>query len=113
MGLVSGLLLLPLAPLRGTLWIADHLLEEAERQMADPRAVRARLAALNRALEEGTIDEATFEKEEERLLQLLASPVRFTGRSPVAAARPAPGAPDRRRRREPVPSRHRRRGGAS
>ncbi|GGU16076.1 gas vesicle protein GvpG [Streptomyces daghestanicus] len=71
MGLVSGLLLLPLAPVRGTLWVADHLLEEARRQTRDPRAVRARLAALNRALDMGAIDEAAFEREEERLLTLL------------------------------------------
>ncbi|MER5578564.1 gas vesicle protein GvpG [Streptomyces massasporeus] len=80
MGLVTGLLLLPLAPVRGTLWVADHLLQEAERQAGDPRAVQARLAALNRALEEGTIDEATFEAEEERLLARLDSPVHYTGR---------------------------------
>ncbi|MFG2679562.1 GvpL/GvpF family gas vesicle protein [Streptomyces sp. NPDC048392] len=46
-GIVSGLLLLPLAPVRGTAWIADHLLHEARRQAHDPRAVQARLAALN------------------------------------------------------------------
>ncbi|MGP2436264.1 gas vesicle protein GvpG [Streptomyces sp. JW3] len=71
MGLVSGLLLLPLAPVRGTVWIADHLLAEARRQHDDPRALQARLAALNRALEAGDIDEAAFEREEERLLTLL------------------------------------------
>ncbi|MFF5840109.1 gas vesicle protein GvpG [Streptomyces massasporeus] len=80
MGLVTGLLLLPLAPVRGTLWVADHLLQEAERQAGDPRAVQARLAALNRALEEGAIDEAAFEAEEERLLARLDSPVHYTGR---------------------------------
>ncbi|MFF9060745.1 gas vesicle protein GvpG [Streptomyces sp. NPDC014882] len=78
MGLVSGLLLLPLAPVRGTLWVADQLLHEAQRQSHDPRVVQARLAALNRALEEGAIDEAAFEKEEERLLERLESPVRYT-----------------------------------
>ncbi|MFC8880499.1 gas vesicle protein, partial [Streptomyces ardesiacus] len=31
MGLVSGLLLLPLAPVRGTAWIAVHLLQEGRR----------------------------------------------------------------------------------
>jgi hypothetical protein len=70
-GLVSGLLLLPLAPMRGTLWVADHLFAEARRQTRDPRAVQARLAALDHALDAGEIDEATFEREEERLLTLL------------------------------------------
>ncbi|MEV7797018.1 gas vesicle protein GvpG [Streptomyces sp. NPDC087512] len=80
MGIVSGLLLLPLAPVRGTAWIADHLLHEARRRLHDPRAVHARLAALNRALDEGAIDEAAFEREEERLLALLEPPARATGR---------------------------------
>lgn len=78
-GLVSGVLLLPLAPVRATLWVADHLLQEAERQAHDPRAVQARLAALNRDLDEGVIDEAAFEQEEERLLELLEHPVRYMG----------------------------------
>ncbi|MGW7266063.1 gas vesicle protein GvpG [Streptomyces sp. NPDC054842] len=82
MGLVSGVLLLPLAPVRATLWVADHLLQEAERQAHDPRAVQARLAALNRDLDEGVIDEATFEQEEERLLELLEHPVRYMGCAP-------------------------------
>ncbi|MFE7858862.1 gas vesicle protein GvpG [Streptomyces sp. NPDC101209] len=107
MGLVSGLLLLPMAPLRGTLWVADHLLQEAERQACGPRAVHARLAALNRALEEGAISEAAFEKEEERLLERLESPVRYAGRPPAA---PVPPAGDDGGR---VPARHRHRGGAS
>ena len=81
MGIVSGLLLLPLAPVRGTAWIADHLLQEARRQAHDPRAVQARLAALNRALDEGTIDEAAFEREEERLLALLERRARRGGRT--------------------------------
>jgi hypothetical protein len=77
-GLVSGLLLLPLAPVRGTVWIADHLLAEARRQTEDPRAVQARLTALNHALDAGEIDEAAFEREEERLLVLLERRTRPT-----------------------------------
>ncbi|MEU6547197.1 gas vesicle protein GvpG [Streptomyces sp. NPDC046859] len=79
MGLLTELLLLPLAPVRGTLWVTDQLRQEAERQMTDPRAVQARLVALNQALDEGVIDEAAFEEEEERLLALLGSPVPATG----------------------------------
>ncbi|MGI5391212.1 gas vesicle protein GvpG [Streptomyces sp. CA-251251] len=78
---MSGLLLLPLAPVRGTVWIADHLLQEARRQAHDPRVVQTRLAALNRALDEGAIDEATFEREEDRLLSLLERTARPAGRA--------------------------------
>ncbi|EFE66407.1 MULTISPECIES: gas vesicle protein GvpG [Streptomyces] len=99
MGIVSGLLLLPLAPVRGTAWIADHLLQEARRQFYDPRAVQARLSALNRALDEGDIDEAAFEREEERLLALLEHPARRPAGHTTATAPAALMAPAKRKRR--------------
>lgn len=71
MGLVSGILLLPLAPVRGVGWIADRLIEAAEDELYAPDAVRARLAALNEALDQGDIDLDYFEREEEKLLDLL------------------------------------------
>lgn len=71
MGLLTEVLLLPLAPVRGVLWVAQCVSDEAERQLHSPDAVRRQLVELNRALTEGEIDEATFEREEERLLDLL------------------------------------------
>ena len=35
MGLISGLLMLPLAPVRGVAWIGEQIAEEADRQL-DP-----------------------------------------------------------------------------
>jgi hypothetical protein len=104
MGLVSGLLLLPLAPVRGTLWVADHLLAESRRQAHDPRRVRARLAALNEALDEGVIDEAAFEREEERLLTLLDGLPDTPGRAqtePEALRRTKPEPPQRTKPERP------------
>lgn len=71
MGLISGILLLPLAPIRGVGWVADRLIEAAEAELYSPDAVRARLAALNEALDQGDIDLDAFEREEEHLLDLL------------------------------------------
>lgn len=71
MGLLSGILLLPLAPVRGAGWVAERLLDAAENELYDPPAVRARLRALNEALERGELELADFEREEERLLDLL------------------------------------------
>ncbi|ONK11160.1 gas vesicle protein GvpG [Streptomyces sp. MP131-18] len=71
MGLLSGLLLLPLAPARGAGWLAERVADAAEREAADPAPVRARLAALHRALADGEIGLDAFEAEEERLLRLL------------------------------------------
>ena len=43
MGLFSALLTLPLAPVRGTIWIAEQLLEEAERDLHDPALIEDQL----------------------------------------------------------------------
>src|SRR5690348_15002361 len=67
-GLIKGLLLLPFAPVQGVSWVADVVLDAAERELYDPAVVHARLAALNRAFDDGEIDAESFEREEERLL---------------------------------------------
>lgn len=71
MGLVSGLLLLPLAPVRATTWVTDVLIDAAEKELYGPAAIRTRLADLNRRYDDGEVGEAEFEAEEDRLLELL------------------------------------------
>ncbi|MEV5475131.1 gas vesicle protein GvpG [Streptomyces sp. NPDC052207] len=75
MGLFTALLTVPLAPVRGVVWVADQLAEAADREVNDPAAVRAQLADLNQALEDGQIDLAAFEREEDRLLDRLEAAV--------------------------------------
>jgi hypothetical protein len=71
MGLLSGLVLLPLAPLRGTIWIAERLAEYAEEQLDDERAVRRLLVEAEAALEAGELSEAEFDRIEDELLDRL------------------------------------------
>jgi hypothetical protein len=71
MGLLSEIVLLPLAPVRGVAWIADRIADAAEDQLRDPTPVLARLAELNRQMESGEIGQAEFESKEEELLDLL------------------------------------------
>jgi len=73
MGLVTGLLLLPLAPLRGTIWIAERLAEYAEGQMAEEPAIRRLLLEAEAALRAGEIDEDEFDRIEDELLDRLDS----------------------------------------
>ena len=68
MGLISGLLTLPLAPARGVAWVLDEVVNEAEAQLHDPRRIRIELAEAEAALERGEIDEPTYEAIEEELL---------------------------------------------
>jgi len=71
MGLISGLLTFPLAPLRGTIWIAERLYEQAEAELNDPQAIHAQLLEIQAAREAGEIDEETAAQAEDILLQRL------------------------------------------
>ncbi|WP_438491729.1 gas vesicle protein GvpG [Streptomyces asiaticus] len=71
MGVLSQVVLFPLAPVRGVVWIAERVRDMAEEEMCHPSVLRARLAALNEALESGAIGPEEFDREEDRLLELL------------------------------------------
>lgn len=68
MGLIGGLLTLPLAPVRGLAWVFEQVVDEAEAQLHDPARIRAELADAEAALERGEIDEETYEELERELL---------------------------------------------
>ncbi|MEV0848192.1 gas vesicle protein GvpG [Streptomyces sp. NPDC049954] len=71
MGLISHLLTLPLAPVRGTAWVVDQVVLAAEREYYDPATVRAELGELEKELLSGAIDEAEFDRREDELLDRL------------------------------------------
>jgi hypothetical protein len=71
MGLFTGLLLLPLAPLRGTIWIAERLAEQAEREGNEETLIRRLLLEAEAALEAGSLTEAEFDQIEDELLERL------------------------------------------
>jgi hypothetical protein len=71
MGLITGLLALPLAPVRGVAWVAGTVAEAAERERCDPVLVRNRLRELAGRLEAGEISEAEFDAAEDELLDRL------------------------------------------
>ena len=71
MGLVTGLLTLPLAPVRGTMWLAERLLEEAERELDDPQNIEAQLLDAEERHERGEISEEEYELLEDALMRRL------------------------------------------
>ena len=71
MGLFSGLLLLPLAPVRGTIWLAEKLAEQAERELNDEVAVRRLLVEAEIAYESGQLTLEAYEQIEDELLERL------------------------------------------
>lgn len=72
MGLFTGLVTLPLAPVRGVVWIAEQVAEEIERQLYDEDNIRRELLQLELEFEDGLIDEEERQMREEALLERLA-----------------------------------------
>ena len=74
MGLITGLLTLPFAPVKGVAWIAEQVRQEAERQWNDPAAIQDALDDVQARREAGLIDDAEADRLEEELIErLLAS----------------------------------------
>ena len=71
MGLLSALVLLPLAPVRGTVWIAEQLAAEAERELRNETSLRRRLAEAERQFEVGNLTIEEYEAIEDELLERL------------------------------------------
>ena len=71
MGLLTGLLTLPLAPVRGTVWIAEQLAAQAERELGDEPTLRRRLAEAERDFEAGNLSVEEYEAIEDQLLERL------------------------------------------
>jgi hypothetical protein len=72
MGLLTGLLTLPLAPVRGVARVADQVARQAERELyGDESSLRRELAELQRDRAFRKVDEQEFAQREELLLAQL------------------------------------------
>jgi hypothetical protein len=71
MGLLTGLLGLPLAPARGVLWLAEQIRDHAEEQYYDPGRIRAELERVDEARRRGELSEQECAEWENALLQRL------------------------------------------
>jgi hypothetical protein len=69
MGIFSGLLLLPIAPVRGVGWVANVLAEEAERELESKESPERALADLQAARANGEISEEDAEALETQLVE--------------------------------------------
>jgi hypothetical protein len=71
MGLITGLLTLPLAPVRGTVWLAERILEQADLELYDEDDIHAQLMEIEAAREAGEIGEQEAAEAEDILLARL------------------------------------------
>jgi hypothetical protein len=76
MGIVTGLVGLPLLPVWGVLWLAEQVLEQAEEQFYDPARIRAQLELVDGARRRGELSEEECAEIEDELLQRLMHPHR-------------------------------------
>ena len=72
MGLFTGLITLPLAPVRGVVWIAEQVMEEMDRELYDEDNIRREMLQLELDFEDGLIDDDERQVREEALLERLA-----------------------------------------
>ena len=72
MGLFTSLLTLPLAPVRGVVWVAEQVADEADRQMYDEDRIRSELLRLELEFDDGLISEEERTLREDELLERLA-----------------------------------------
>jgi hypothetical protein len=79
MGLIAGLLTLPLAPVRGTVWLAERIQEQAEREYYDESAIRAGLQEIEEARAAGEGDERELDEIEDALIERLLTIRGLTG----------------------------------
>lgn len=71
MGLLTGILGLPLAPVRGTVWVAEQVLRQAEEEYYDPARIRAQIEQVDRMRESGALSEEEATRLEDELVERL------------------------------------------
>ena len=81
MGLITGLLGLPLAPVRGVVAVAEQVRRQAEEEFYDPAKIRLQLEQVDRLRAEGAIDDDEATAWEDELVErLLVARDRTSGR---------------------------------
>jgi Gas vesicle protein G len=71
MGLITGLLTLPLAPVRGVAWVTEKVAEEAELELYDENRIMRELAELEAAHERGELSQEKLDASVDLLLERL------------------------------------------
>jgi hypothetical protein len=79
MGLIKELVLLPVAPLRFTGWVAEQLQQEAERRHGGPASVSRELHELDVARDRGELEPEEAERRQGEAIERIADPVAGPG----------------------------------
>ena len=71
MGLISGIFTAPLAPVKGVVWIAEQVHDQAMRELYDPESIQRSLDQVQLDREMGVIDDEEADRREDELLERL------------------------------------------
>ncbi|GGU01957.1 MULTISPECIES: gas vesicle protein GvpG [Actinomadura] len=71
MGFFTGLVTAPLAPVKGVMWLAETLTEQAEAQLYDPGRIAAEMQQVADEAAAGEITEEEAAEREEELIHRL------------------------------------------
>lgn len=71
MGLLKGLVMLPLAPVAGVAWVAEQIQAQVDKEMLGPDTILQELGRLQVAVDEGLISEDEYLEAETELLDRL------------------------------------------
>jgi hypothetical protein len=71
-GLITGLLTFPLAPVRGTMWLAEQLAAQADAELYDEDKIRRELLELDVLEADGVLDADERRMREDELLARLS-----------------------------------------
>jgi len=92
MGLFSGLLTLPVAPVRGVVWVAERLLDQANTELDDPVTIYQRLDEIDEARASGALSAQESAAAEAQLMARLMRTYGHGGRAGAMTGHP--GSPD-------------------
>lgn len=68
MGLVSAILTLPLAPVRGVIWLGELIQDQVEQQLQSPAAVRRDLEEIDEAAAAGHLSDEERKQAQQAVL---------------------------------------------
>jgi hypothetical protein len=69
MGLMKELVLLPVAPVRGTMWVAERIADEVEREQGGGAAAVRQLEEIEQAQSGGELDEREAAERQEQVVE--------------------------------------------
>jgi hypothetical protein len=69
MGLIKEIVLLPVAPVRGTLWVAERISDEVEREQGGGAAAVQELERVEEAQRRGELDEREAAERQEQVVE--------------------------------------------